>query len=227
MEFKSLDFADLVQLPESERDDRWELAFFRGLCEQSVEVIDAPPRTGPDGWPYLQVRAGRLGDDAARGGERRLEPFSAIARWLAGRGIGLVVNAHKMVPDYVFTYGMIWSFVETGRFFTASEAQPGQVILDPGQKPIVGAPSEAFLPPYVRSILREFLYAQGFEDVEILAMTDSSFKQADLLFSSASLKGLEESDYSTFAEAVGWFLPPHYSVVMANPSAGLPPFILL
>ena len=72
--------------------------------------MNEEPQNGPDGWPYLLVRTSA---EAA-------EPFARVVEWLAGRGIGLVVNPHKMVPDYVFTYGMLWNYIETGRFVLPS-----------------------------------------------------------------------------------------------------------
>ncbi len=217
MDFDGVEFETLVQLPESQRDSGWEQHFLKQLVEQDVLVLDEPPRTGPDGWPYLQARTGSgVGQ----------EPFVKVLRWLAGRGIGLVLNPHKMVPDYVFTYGMLWSYAESGWFFKPLKSQPGQVVLGSGEKPIIGVPTEAFLPPYVRSVIREFLRAQGFESPKILAMTDPTFEQADLLFSLKSLNGLAEEDHAVLAEALSWFLPPHYGIVMAI-EEGLPEFAVL
>ncbi len=101
-----MDFEKLMQQPESARNDQWEREFLDAILSMKVEVQKGgDPLTGPDGWPYLSVRTGR-GD----------EPVEKVVRWLAGRGIGMVVNAFKMAPDYVFTYGMLWNFIESGRF---------------------------------------------------------------------------------------------------------------
>jgi hypothetical protein len=195
-----MDFESLIQLPESHRDDRWEAHFLDGLIPRKVDVEDAEPKAGPDGWPYLRIRA-----QAAEGGE----PFARVVRWLAGRGIGLVVNAHKMMPDYVFTYGMIWNFVETGRFVNPPVPEP-----EPSSeaKMVAGAPTAKFLPPYVRGILREFLVNQGFPNPRVAVVTTADWRHSDLVFSTESLNGIVPSGQRTLAEALAWFLPTHYGL---------------
>ena len=194
-----MDFESLIQLPESHRDDRWEAHFLDGLIPRKVDLDGAEPGPGPDGWPYLRIRAG-----AAEGAE----PFHRVVRWLAGRGIGLVVNAHKMMPDYVFTYGMIWNFVETGRFVRPDvpAAWPTDAKL------IAGQPTPKFLPPYVRGVLREFLNEQGFPNPRVAVVTTGDYAVADLVFAIESLNDLPEKARSTLAEALSWFLPTHYGL---------------
>src|SRR6185437_10071519 len=106
-----MDFATLIQQPEARRNEAWEkdfLALFPGL---KVELESDQPVNGPDGWPYLLIKT-TTGAGA--------EPVADIISWLADKGIGLVLNSHKMVPDYVFTYGMLWYFAHTGRWQEAA-----------------------------------------------------------------------------------------------------------
>lgn len=200
-----MDFEKLVQQPESARDERWEHEFLDGLLEQKVEVVESgAPVSGPDGWPYLRVKTGGEG-----------ESFRQVVHWLSGRGIGLVVNAHKMAPDYVFTYGMLWNFVNTGLFVQRQAAAPaGQV--DFKDRPIAGPPSESYLPSAARGVLRDFLEQQGLKDVRVLVATTPDYKQADLVFSLESLGELTTQDQRSLAEAITWFLPLHYSIVFAS-----------
>ena len=208
-----MDFEQLIQQPESLRDDVWEQEFLHQVAQTNVELIKEQPAEGPDGWPYLLVRTGGS------------EPFVKVAAWLATRGIGLAVNSHKMVPDYVFTYGMIWNFKQTGQFVSEpSQNSPGEVRLGPDA--IFGAPTEEYLPGYVRNILRQFLGAQGFEAVRIAVISSGDFKTVDLVFSEESLKIQGEAQQQTLAEAISWFLPLHYSLVFASEQK-LPGFIAL
>jgi hypothetical protein len=211
-----MDLDWLLQQPDRARDQAWETAVLDCLINTKVQLQDVEPREGPDGWPYLFVRTGGNGT----------EPFSKIIQWLATRGIGLVVNGHKMLPDYVFTYGMLWNFFETGRF-TAPElisAPAGEVRLVMDDRTVMGAPTEKYLPTYVRSLLRDFLKQQGFDQPRILVVSLApDYKVTDLVFSTESLEGLEGKDQQTMAEALAWFLPTHYSLVFAS-EMKLPPF---
>ncbi|MGE3682863.1 MAG: hypothetical protein AB7G93_14150 [Bdellovibrionales bacterium] len=201
-----MQFETLIQQPESLRDDTWEARFLAEIIKTNVQVEQEEPREGRDGWPYLFVRT-----DAGQ------EPFVKVVQWLATRGIGLVVNAHKMMPDYIFTYGMIWNFVQTGRFRTpGATLPPGEVVFEPGQDVLMGDASEAYLPVYVRSVLRQFLNSQGFIHPKILVASSGDYKNVDLIVSQESLNDLRPSSHSVFAEALSWFLPPHYSIVLAS-----------
>ncbi len=196
-----MEFEKLLQLPENSRDDQWELKFLDSVVSMKVEVLEGgDPLHGPDGWPYLRVRTGQ--------GE---EPFINIVRWLAGRGIGMVVNPHKMAPDYVFTYGMLWNFVETGRFVTPW-AGTDSTEIDFTERPIIGAPTDQYLPPYVRDILNHFLKDQGIQKPRIAVATSRDFKQTDLVFSLESMGAPDPKDQKALAEVLSWFLPLHYSL---------------
>ncbi len=203
-----MEFTDLIQQPESHRDLAWETAFLDQFTGLKVQVEGEMAQTGPDGWPYLHVRTSPDGT----------EPALRVVQWLVGRGIGLVVNAHKMLPDYIFTYGMLWNFVETGRFILPAEAAPeGSVVF--GEGSLMGPPSEKYLPPYVRSVMREFLRVQGFPAPKILVVTNADYKEVDLVLSIDSLNRLPVKDHKVMAEMLAWFLPLHYRLVLAEESA--------
>lgn len=203
----------LTEMPESQRQDQWEWQFLEQIVPAKVQIVHDEPRPGPDGFPYIHLRTD-TGD----------EPFLKVVNWAASRGIGLVINPHKMMPDYVFTFGMLWNFVETGKFVAASDTPPTDLKID--SETIMGAPTDAYLPPYVRSILKEFLAAQGFPSPRILVATSKDFKQTDLVFSVESLAAIEPQDHPVLAEAMGWFLPTHYSLVFASEKK-LPKFFSL
>src|SRR4051812_23144436 len=101
-----MNIQQLLETPDEQRDVQWEYTFFDTLANSKLRVMAADPQTGPDGWPYLMVETS---EDAT-------EPAPKVIQWLAMRGIGLVVNPTKKYPDFVFNYGMLWHFKETGRF---------------------------------------------------------------------------------------------------------------
>jgi hypothetical protein len=211
-----MEFDVLIQQPESRRDHAWEEEFLKAFAQMKVKVESDQAKNGPDGWPYLFVRTG---PDAT-------EPATQVVKWLAGRGIGLVVNAHKMLPDYIFPYGMLWNFVETGRFQQPGEmAKPRSTEATYAQDRglVMGPPSEKYLPPYVRGVLREFLAAQGFSSPRVLVISSPDFREVDLVVSVDSLGQLPRSQHQTMAEMLAWFLPLHYTLVLGQ-EEGLPAF---
>jgi hypothetical protein len=207
-----MNLSDLIQTPESQRDENWENQFLHTLTESKLQLVSEDPQFGPDGWPYLIAKT-----------ENGSEPSQKILQWLSQKGIGLVVNADKEMPDYILTYGMIWSFKETGRFFQKiEEPKSGKVELSMSSIAHAGTPNPSYLPDYVRGILREFLRDQGVIAPKILVLSQDR-KNYDLAFSLESLGNPPETEWPGIAEAIGWFLPPHYSIVLIS-EKDLPPF---
>lgn len=214
---RTLDLYQLISQPESYRDDEWERAFLESFVEAKVAMAAEEPQRGPDGWPYLFVKTSA----------EAKEPVARVLQWLSERGVGLAVNPHKMVPDYIFPYGMIWNYRETGQFLSSTPVSgAGPVTHKQDEKWIFGAPTEKFLPLYVKRVLREFFAAQNFPEPKILVATSPDYSQTDLLFSLESLGSPGTHDHRRLAEVISWFLPLHYSIVLAN-EAGLPKFVAL
>lgn len=211
---RTLDLNRLSSQPDAYRTADWEQAFFHALLESNIKVEGQEPKAGPDGWPYMFARTG---PDAT-------EPAVRLLDWLATRGIGLVINGHKDVPDYVFTYGMIWNLKERGQFLSpkAESTPTGAVELKAGQKVVAGIPTTEYLPKYVREILLQFLRNQGIESPKILMLSQDQ-KNFDLCFSLESLGSPPEHEHRGIAEALAWFLPGHYSLMLISEN-GLPPF---
>jgi hypothetical protein len=132
-----------------------------------------------------------------------------------------------MMPDYVFTFGMLWNFVETKRFLVPDiKAKAGAVDYSKDKGLIMGPPSEKYLPLYVREIVRQFLQAQGFSEAKVLVISSPDYREVDLVFSTQSLNNLAASQHKKMAEILGWFLPLHYRLVLAD-EQGLPAFYAL
>lgn len=211
-----MNLLELVNVPDAQRDHQWEIDFFMQITQSNLKLIHEAPQKGPDGWPYL------LAETSAEA----TEPANKIIQWLALKGVGLVVNPMKSYPDYVFTYGMLWHFKETGLFYkTAEEAPVGVLEMAEGQKLHAGPPAPHYLPQYVRTILKQFFLDQSVLNPRILVMS-ADRKHYDLAFSLESLGNPSVKEHQGIAEAIGWFLPPHYSVVLVS-EKGLPEFVNL
>lgn len=205
---------ELVNVPDEQRDHQWEIDFFMAVTQSNLKLLHEAPQKGPDGWPYLLAETSAEATESA----------NKIIQWLALKGVGLVINPMKPYPDYVFTYGMLWHFKETGLFYrTAEEAPVGTLEISEGQKLHAGPPAPHYLPQYVRNILKEFFRDQGVHRPRILVMSMDR-KHYDLAFSLESLGNPPAKEHQGIAEAISWFLPPHYSVVLVS-EKGLPPFV--
>lgn len=238
--------ADLIQhlrSPEFQRDGRWEARFFELFLNAHVSIRDGAPKAGPDQMPYLFCTAN----------EEAKEPVRKVLMWLSERGIGLALNPGKEVPDYVFTYGMVWNLRERGTFLstkeslrldgvstptpaTGSEPVSKEQTATAGESPstqfftmegkagfIAGPPTEAFLPTYVRKILQQFFLEQALWDVKTLVISPDG-KNFDLCFSLESLGNPPGSEHAGILEALSWFVPSHYSLAIVS-EKGLPPFV--
>jgi hypothetical protein len=220
-----MSLSELLAIPESERNQSWENQFFQSLCSDHVHLLFEQPQQGPDGWPYLLVESEDVYQKSLNShavatevqANKDPESVQKILSWIATRGVGLALNPRKEYPDYVFSFGMIWSFRETGFFYKPIDPsrKSGAVELSNEKGLSYAEPSEAFLPKYVRQILKEFFRDQGLHAVK-LSMISEDQAHFDLAFSLESLGNPPQPEHQQIAEAIGWFLPPHYSVLLVS-----------
>lgn len=209
-----MDLLEVVTIPDEKRDHTWEINFFMAVTQGKLKLVHEAPQKGPDGWPYL----------LAETSTEATEPANKIIQWLALKGVGLVVNPLKSYPDYVFTYGMLWHFKETGLFYRTADASPvGTLEMEKGQALHAGPPTPQYLPQYVRNILKQFFLDQNVLCPKILVMS-ADRKNYDLAFSLESLRNPPTKEHQGILEAISWFLPPHYSIALVS-EAGLPAFV--
>ena len=215
---------ELAEVPQALRDGTWQAEFFKELPTAQLQILNETPVTGPDGWPYLLANFERMAKD----------PFAKVASWLSTRGIGLVINPKNEMPDAILTYGMIWNYGQTGRIFTvegdfdeANQAAPLPATFEvhEGQTAHTGAPTEEYLPKYVREILRTFFHDNGVSTPRVLVMSTDR-KNYDLCFSLEALGNPDSSEHQGILEALSWFLPAHYSLALMS-EVGLPKFSTL
>ena len=212
-------WSEHLAVQEENRNQAWDEKFFKMISESNLKILTEDPQQGPDGWPYLMSET-----DAKSSTSEKIDSAQKIIYWLSTRGIGLVINPKRTpYPDYVFSYGMIWSFRETGYFIKYQDLnRPKEFILEnPGQVK-VGAPTLEYLPDYARKILKDFFRDQSVFDPRIL-MIATDGDNYDLCFSLESLGNPAEAEHQGVLEAISWFLPPHYSIAVVS-EKGFPPF---
>lgn len=208
-----------LEASEENRNQDWDEKFFKLISESELKIISADPQQGPDGWPYLICET----TDKTEASDK-IDSAQKIIHWLSTKGIGLVINPKRLpYPDYVFSYGMLWSFRETGYFIKYQSAQPSkEFIIDSKAEVKFGPPSAEYLPVYVRQILKDFFRDQSVFDPKVLMIAPDG-KNYDLCFSLESLGTPKESEHQGVLEAISWFLPPHYSIALVS-EKGFPAF---
>lgn len=202
-----------LQSAENSRDQVWDEKFFKLLSETNLKILTDDPQQGPDGWPYLICET----TDQPVSTEQKIDTAQKIIFWLSKRGIGLVINPTKLpYPDYIFSFGMLWSFRETGYFIKYENLNiEKQLVLDPEKNIKIGQVSAEYLPLYIRSIMKDFLRDQSIFDARIL-MISTDGKSYDLCFSLESLGSPPEAEHEGILEALAWFLPPHYTLAVVS-----------
>jgi len=216
-----MNLQQLIDVADKDRDQKWEDQFLQAFSDTKIKVLSPDPQEGPDGWPYLMVETGGT------------ELSQKVMLWLAGRGIGLVINPTKDYPDFVLSYGMLWSFRETGRFIHRQKIESGEAAKPRTEKVELakaniqhaGAPTPEFLPLDVRKILKDFFRDQGILQPRVLVLSYDRQKY-ELAFSLESLGNPPEKEWPGIAEALAWFLPPHYSLLLIS-EKGMPSFVQL
>ena len=202
-----------MQTAEDNRDQNWDEKFFKLITDANLQILADDPQQGPDGWPYLICETTEKATDP----ETKIDSAQKILHWLSTRGIGLVINPKKLpYPDYIFSFGMIWSFRETGYFIKYENlTTEKQFIIEPDKNIKVGPPSAEYLPAYVRSIIRDFLRDHSIFDARVL-MISTDGENYDLCFSLESLGLPPDPEHEGILEALAWFLPPHYTLAVVS-----------
>lgn len=214
---ETLSLTEILNTPDDQRDAAWETKLFHALSTGHLDIFTQEPQSGPDGWPYLLTKSE---PDST-------EPFQRILQWLFDKGIGLVLNPHKEYPDFVFTYGMLWHFKETGLFYREQPmAREGVFEFQVKDIKASGEPAEGYLPGYVRKVIKEFFVQQGVLAPKILSFTLDG-KAYELAFSVESLGNPVQSEHQGILEAIAWFLPPHYQVALVSEKELAIPFVSL
>jgi hypothetical protein len=204
----------LFVVPPERRDDAWRARFFENIAEASLACGNPQVSQGPDGFPYFALSMPQAG-----------KPFDAfcVAHVLdlcIEKGFGIVINPAQGNPDWVFTYGDLCDFRTRGTF----EDEPVPAPPEPsaaGRQVMVGAPSEEFLLPSARAVIRAFLKQVGVKEPRVLLLIDPrAVPSKALAFSFFPDEFPSMDHYNQVLGRLGWFLPRGRGVVglPRNPS---------
>ena len=251
---RELSLQELVCISYVHRDAQWEECFFEKLVQSKLNLLSKNPQKGMDSWPYMmmsteegevemetQVETETETEAEAEVENKEDVSVSSLIKWLSGRGLGLCINPQKNPPDYIFSYGMLWHYHYWGSFLkkksdpslslgsSVGESGVGvlkqKVAFSSGQKVYVANPMPEYVPEKPQHIVRSLLQDQGISEPKVLLISkDGAFY--DLAFSLDSLGNPPSSEHQGIAEALAWFFPLHYSILLIEEKY-LPPFVSL
>lgn len=213
---------DLFNVGREQRDQTWRDRFFAAIVDASMATTPQQILRGPDRFPYFVLNLPPAG-----------EPFetfciSHILDACLDHGFGAVIQPEPDPPQWVFTYGNLWSLKEFGKFEleqlaeegagesngVASAKPPPSDAGDP--RPVLtGQPSASFLPPYARKAIKEFLTEKtGNAGPRVLLVNDPRNTAGQLLtFSVFAEDFASKNDFEDVMYRLTWYLPPHYGLV--------------
>jgi hypothetical protein len=135
------------------------------------------------------------------------------------KGFGIAINTQNENPDWVFTYGDLVNYFLNGEFYTDDSVfskKNEQTIIGKDEEILVGQPAETILPQAVRTQLREFLDYYGVKNTKVMLLArnykDEENASQDLAFNIVANQFRTEKEFTNIMEAIGWFLPRHYSI---------------
>jgi hypothetical protein len=203
---------ELFKIHRALRDDQWKHTLYSNVADASFQSGNPQVIEGPDGFPYFQLNTP--------------EPYQEFQCYvirhmkddfLLHKGFGVVINATKEEPDWVFSYGDILNFHIRREFYTPSKnwQLPNQEVINEKEEVLVGQPSESVLPEQARTVIREFLKGLGINDCKLLLMNrrKSGDYLQELVFNLTPDKFQNKEHYEAVMKNIWWYLPRHYSYV--------------
>ncbi len=206
---KTAKVVELLKVFADYRDQTWLMSFFRNVVEAQFWGNTAKVLDGEDGFPYIALFTEPREDTPEKLSIADVLPLATE------NGFGIALNPHKIKPDWLFTYGQMWSLREFGSLHV-QEAEPNvvPVEIDESQERgiYVGEPTEAYFPPYARLVLKHFFqHILKRENTKVMVIIDPSSKPENALtFSFFPEDFPSEKEFETALHMIDWHLPPHY-----------------
>lgn len=216
---------DLCATPQEKRDENWFHEFITNLPLASFKCGDPQVMTGPDGFPYFQLELPEPGVQF-----QCYVVDHIVYDFLMTNGMGIVINAKKEQPDWVFTYGDVVNYAIKKDFYNKDNTSfnmggEHQIVpTDMNNNIMVGQPSEFILPDPTRAVLRSFLQYKQINDPKVLLMTTQTpdgREAQDLVFNFTPKDFASEEEFQATAQQMQWFLPRHYSLAFFGENESL------
>jgi len=212
----------LFETPREARDDAWRSAFFDAIVDASMASTENQVMQGPDGFPYFVLQRPPIGT--------AFTPFcvSHILDHCTEQGLGIVVEPTERGPEWVFTYGDLFSLRAYGTFEGDpadhdAPRGPAREVLEKDTPVMIGSPNEEMLPAWARRVLASFLkQAAHVDDPRVLVMVEPSRVPArNLVFNIHPEDFPSQADFERIMNVLGWFMPPNRSVIAVSRTSSL------
>ena len=207
---------ELCNVPKADRDENWNRKFLENVTTASFRCGNPQIIEGPDGMRYFHLLLPEP--------NKEFECFvikNMVSDYLLSDGLGVVINADKNEPDWVFPYGDIVDFYLNGAFYTNQITNPyksGTSVTDcliGESRVMIGQPSETYLPNETRKVIREFLESFGLNPKICLVAWIDQNHQLTLAFNIVPemFKKTDSESFQSFLRFLQWYLPRHYKAV--------------
>lgn len=207
----------LLEVPFGQRDEKWVDQFLSVIDQTNLKLGNPEVIVASDGFPYIQLQNVEA--------EESFQAF-VISKQLPTillQGFGVVINPQKERPDWVFSYGDIVNYELNDTFYSNESSfshSQDIVVIGKDERVLVGAPSEAILPKYLKKQLREFLQHMGIQQPKAMLIARSfeneeDLKQ-DLVFNFTPPQLKNDKLFEEISSAIAWMLPKHYSVLFVD-----------
>lgn len=214
---KTVTLNALLELPFEQRDQKWVETFLDSVAEANLKLGNPEVVIASDGFPYVQLQS--VATD---------ESFQAFVinkqlPTLLMQGFGVVINPQNSQPDWVFSYGDIANYELNDAFYTEDSIfshNKENVAIGNDEKILIGQPSDAILPKYLKKQLREFLQHAGIKTPKAMLIArnyeDESTVKQDLVFNFTPTQFANEKEFQLIGNTIAWFLPKHYSFIFVD-----------
>jgi hypothetical protein len=219
---KTAVLAELFATPREERDGAWRAKLFDAIESAAMTTTETQILQGPDGFPYFVLAMPEPG-----------KPFSPVClgevlEHCTDRGVGIVVAPGEHGPEWVFSYGDLFS----KRAYATFEGDPADVettgapateVLQKDTAVMVGAPNDEMLPPWSRRVLASFIeQVAGVKQPSVLVMVRPSESPArNLVFNIHPEDFASPDEFGRVLKRLGWFLPRGRSVIGLSRTSSL------
>ncbi|MCO5112912.1 MAG: hypothetical protein M9899_01930 [Bdellovibrionaceae bacterium] len=195
-------FHDLSKIKISARNQEWEQKFLDAFVASEVLVTSEDVQVGPDGWPYLY-----LNTDLESGSGMRDKALNVV-QWAYQHGVGLVINPQKEKPDYVFNFGMLWSYAHRSVFVSLFDD-----VYDENAQVYIAKVTDDIIPNHAQNILKEYIRSAGVENPRAALITRNKVNY-ELAFGIESLNNPPNHEHQGIAKGLSWFMPTDMPIVL-------------
>ena len=206
---KTAQLEQLFRTPREQRDANWVAAFYAAAPDASLKTGEQQLIRGPDGFPYLALYL------PAPNEKFNAFCISEVATNCLEHGAGCVISPNQSTPEWVFTYGNLWSLHSYNSFDATPPASEQKPAMGAGRRVLIASPSESFFPALARNVIRSFLTNAGVKNPSVLLISDSSSTPAESLAFSVYPEEFpsREAFDDVMSRLKNWFLPPHYGLI--------------